>query len=324
MKCDYCGCKDSYVKIYHHSYVIKNQQVTFDSERRFCKKCNHLVYDALLDNEASKKAIQIYNKNFGIDCEEIINLRKSYHLSQASFAKIIGCAKKTLISYEKGTSIPNDNYLIVLKTLVNEPDTIQSFIEANKSQFNEKEYQTITKKLSAIYGNNTKQLLESKFFEPTEFNGYTELNKNKILNLILYFSEPFILKTKLLKELFYTDFLCYKETGASMTGLEYAKLPYGPVPDEFEDILIAFVLENAIDYKIEYKEDYEYHKIVGKKKFDNSVFSKKELEIIHKIKDTFKNYSSKEIVEASHKEKAFIETEFYQEIDYSYAFDLTI
>ena len=39
-------------------------------------------------------------------------LRNKYNLSQELFSKIIGCAKKTLISYEKGTAIPNDNYMI--------------------------------------------------------------------------------------------------------------------------------------------------------------------------------------------------------------------
>ena len=52
--------------------------------------------------------------------------------------------------------------------------------------------------------------------------------------MILFFAKDTVLKTKLLKEMFYTDFLYYKETCNSITGLEYAKLPYGPVPDQYE------------------------------------------------------------------------------------------
>ena len=49
---------------------------------------------------------------------KVINLRNKFNLSQALFAKIIGCAKKTLVSYEKGTAIPNDNYKIILNSLI--------------------------------------------------------------------------------------------------------------------------------------------------------------------------------------------------------------
>ena len=37
--------------------------------------------------------------------------------------------------------------------------------------------------------------------------------------------------------MFYADFLFYKENCKSITGLEYCKLPFGPVPDRFETIL---------------------------------------------------------------------------------------
>lgn len=55
-------------------YIIKNEEIKFESERRFCKNCNSLVYDAKLDNKVSVLAISIYNEKHGIS-KEIINLR---------------------------------------------------------------------------------------------------------------------------------------------------------------------------------------------------------------------------------------------------------
>ena len=59
-----------------------------------------------------------------------------------------------------------------------------------------------------------------------------------------------IMKTKLLKELFYIDFLYYKKSCISITGLEYAKLPYGPVPEDFDLLLescyIIFLIKDNI------------------------------------------------------------------------------
>lgn len=321
MKCDNCLCKSTYVKDYEHNYNIKGKEIKFISPRRFCKECNSLVYDAELDNEASRKAIEIYNKNYGICKEDIVNLRNKYNLSQELFSKIIGCAKKTLISYEKGTAIPNDNYMIIINTLISKPDTIITLIESNKNQFTDKEYFRIKEKISK-FSNNEKQLFYIKDFEPNEYNGYTKLDKNKIINLILMFAKKGILKTKLLKEMFYADFLNYKYTGESITGLEYAKLPYGPVPDNFEKIITECKNEELISYNIEYKNEYELHNIKSLTEIDETVFTNEELDIIDKVIDFFKDFKSKEIADFTHEEKAYIETNFSDKISYDYAFDI--
>lgn len=86
------------------------------------------------------------------DKEEVKTLRKNYSLSLDDFSKIIGCAKKTLISYEQGISIPNDSYLITLKTLINKPEVICYLIESNKERFTEKELKRINKKIHPYIG----------------------------------------------------------------------------------------------------------------------------------------------------------------------------
>ena len=86
------------------------------------------------------------------DKEEVKELRKNYSLSLDDFSKIIGCAKKTLISYEQGVSIPNDSYLITLKTLISKPEIIRYMIESNKERFTEKELKRINKKIRPFIG----------------------------------------------------------------------------------------------------------------------------------------------------------------------------
>lgn len=313
MKCDICGSQDTYVKLHKHEVSIKNEIINFEKQRRFCKKCNNLVYDSYLDNEASKESIRLYNKKFGISKEQIIELRKKYNLSQEQFAKIIGCAKKTLISYEKGNSIPNDIYLVILKMLIDDPNIIKNMIESNSYRYSTKEYENINKKI---------ELNISDSNEATVFNGFTELSKDKIINIILYFSNDGILKTKLLKEMFYADFLCYKNTGASITGLEYKKYVHGPVPNNYEYILNILNESDIIKYNVEYFEDFECHKIISNKKFDKKVFSEEELNILNKVKEYFKIFNSKKIEEFSHEEKAYINTSSNNLISYEYAFDI--
>ena len=324
MRCDNCGSSDTYIKNHEHIYQIKGKEIKFNSDRRFCSKCNNLVYDEKLDNIASEKGIEIYNKLYGVTKEEIIALRKKYNLSQELFSKVIGCAKKTLISYEKGVSIPNDSYLILIKSLIANPEIITNLVEANKVQFTDKEYNKINNKISIFLANNEKQLLLSEEYNPTEYNGYTKLNKEKVYNMIIYFADNTILKTKLLKEMFYADFLFYKENCKSITGLEYCKLPFGPVPDGFETILLNEYQEGMIDYKPVITSSKEYYEIAAKKKFNKDLFTKEELDVLAKIKKYFKDYNVKKIVDYSHKEKAYTDTNDCAKISYDYSFDINL
>ena len=92
------------------------------------------------------------NKIYTINSNELIELRRNYGLSLDDFSKIIGCAKKTLISYEHGSSIPNDNYVVMINTLIKNPEIINYFIESNKERFTEKELTRITKKVNSYLG----------------------------------------------------------------------------------------------------------------------------------------------------------------------------
>ena len=323
MKCDNCGSKENYVKKYKHLFTKNNNTIEVESERRFCSNCNNLVYDSELDNKAIKKALKIYNDKYGVS-EKIKRIRKELGLSQEEFAKIIGCAKKTLISYEKGMSIPNDVYLVSINTIIDNPNTIKLFIDSNIDRYNNIELQKINKKLNKYYTNNSQALFDDKELEASEYNGYTKLSKDKIINLISILSENGINKSKLLKELFYIDFLTYKKYLCSLTGLEYSKLPYGPVPDDFENIIDTLYINEKIKYDKKYKDDYEEHIITNNINTDYSVFRKEELEIINKVKEKFKDYKVKEIEDFSHKEQAYKKTAYTSKISYDYALDLNI
>lgn len=315
MICDNCGSKETYVKEYHHKY----NDIEFYSKRRFCSKCNNLVYDEELDNEASKKAIREKNKILGVDPDKIIALRKKYNLTQEQFSKIIGCAKKTLISYEQGTSVPNDIYIVTLKMLLENPNIIKPMIESNLSRYSQEEYQKITSKLSIIYEEEDNKKENQ---ELSKYNGYTEYSLSKIKNLILYLSQNTILKTKLLKELFYCDFISYKNIGKSITGLEYKKYQFGPVPRNYEQILNKLIQSKSISLNLIIDSDYECSQISSIEKPNTKDFAKEELDIINRVIKYFKNYSSKKIVDYSHKEKAFTDTKENNLISYDYAFDI--
>jgi len=148
MRCDICGSSETYIRDCKYTISIKNKEVTIICQKRFCKDCNNEIIDEKLEKETLKLAEQKYNELYGMNKDKIVNLRKSYNLSQELFSKIIGCAKKTLVSYEKGTSIPNDNYANLFNILIYKPRIILDLIEANKDMYSKKEYDTIMKKIT--------------------------------------------------------------------------------------------------------------------------------------------------------------------------------
>lgn len=309
MKCDVCNSDKTYVKEHEHNYKIKDKEINFKASRRFCKNCDALIFDEKLDNEASKLAMNIYNEIYGLSKEKILEFRKKYNISLDLLSKLIGCAKKTLISYEQGNSIPNDTYLISLKMIINNPELVMFYAEANRNNISDKEYLRLSKTFD--FKN-----------ELSEYNGYTNQSIEKIENSILYFAENSISKTKLLKELFYTDFDYYKNNAASISGLEYIRFKFGPVPKNYEDILENMLIKGLINYEIEFDGNYETHTITAIKPSLIKLFNNKELSTMKKVKDFFKGYTSSKIANFSHQEKAWLETFDGQKISYKYALDL--
>ncbi|MDD5614462.1 MAG: Panacea domain-containing protein, partial [Candidatus Omnitrophica bacterium] len=61
---------------------------------------------------------------------------------------------------------------------------------------------------------------------------YKDYSKEKIINLIIYFSNNTknCGLTKLFKLLAYSDFRHFKKTGKSITGLKYFAWDFGPYP----------------------------------------------------------------------------------------------
>ena len=323
MICTNCKKNETIINEEEKEFNVKGKKVKIKYKYRFCNKCNMQIYDEELDQETTKKIIKEYHKKYGIEPQRIINFRKKYNLSQELFSKIIGCAKKTLISYEKGTSIPNDSYMIILKTIIENENSIKPIIESNKEQFSNLEYSKIEKNIYNKIGNNIKTL-SGEEIELNENNGYTNFNFEKLKSVISILTKNGIHKTKLLKELFYIDFSCYKENGYSITGLEYARINYGPVPDNYEIILSKLYDDNLITLIEKYNENYQEDIITLNKEIKTNNLTQEEKKLISRIKNYFEKFSVKEIVQFSHNEKAYIETKPKDIISYDYSFDLQI
>lgn len=153
--------------------------------------------------------------------------------------------------------------------------------------------------------------------------------REKLINAIIYFGKhtKYLGITKLMKLLYYFDFIHFKQTGKSVTGLEYSALPKGPVPtslwSEFKELPRHDDLNKSVA-KLQVSEDFEL--IKGKKSFDGKHFSKREMKILEMVAFLFNELRANQISECSHMEnnpwdRTIKEKGRNKKIDYMLALD---
>ena len=112
-------------------------------------------------------------------------------------------------------------------------------------------------------------------------------------------SDGKVVKTKLAKLLYLADFAWFYEHLESMSGMQYRRLPYGPVPDQYFRAIDE--LQEAGQISIDHKSDISLiSETDSSKKQALTELSKDELSLIKKICQKWKSKKSTEIVHFTH------------------------
>ena len=195
-------------------------------------------------------------------------------------------------------------------------------------------------RLSEVLGFSLDKFLSSGFKteknpEPNEKSEYPvkqemrisvpRLNIEKFKNTLLYILErcsgkPNVGETVLYKLLYFTDFNFYEIYEDHLTGAQYRKLPYGPVPQKLDNI-INQMIEKAQLQRIK----TEYHgfpqtRYIPLIKADLTRMSGAEKDVIDRVIERFSDWSASDISEYSHKDMPWKATEDGDIIDYELAF----
>lgn len=134
--------------------------------------------------------------------------------------------------------------------------------------------------------------------------------REKLTQAVLFFSHRVKLlgKVKLFKLLYFLDFEHFRDTGRSVTGLDYFAWPKGPVPVQLFNELDAS--EVRWDEKVQFRKtelagrNGWMLKVIPLASFDPSVFSRRELALLEKLADEFRDTPADEMVEATHLENS--------------------
>ena len=191
----------------------------------------------------------------------IRSLRLKKGLSQAEVAKRIGISRSSYVTFEQ------DKTELSLSAAV---------------------------KLADVFGVSIEQV-----------EGGLKPNYEKYLQMILAYlrqatsADGKIVKTKLAKMLYLADFTWFYNHMESMSGMQYRRIKYGPVPDLYFRALDELEEEG----KITINRKDEMHLISenqASKRQELNLLSKEELDLINKISIKWKNRKTSEIVDFTH------------------------
>ena len=137
---------------------------------------------------------------------------------------------------------------------------------------------------------------------------FVSRDREKLINAIIYFLREtnHCHTLKLFKLLNFSDFEHFRQTGRTMFGLDYRALPMGPVPtalleeikqggnDDLKSAVQLFEIRDDITKELQRRD------LKAKSPFDKKYFSKRELKILERVADFFKELKAADMSEFSH------------------------
>ena len=297
--------------------VYEPDTMTFRGEKFDC------IYTSYRDDESGEsftttesdsawwnQVTNQYRAKYGLPyTDEIIDVRKRYGVSAAKMSQILGIGVNQYRLYEQG-EVPSVSNGRMIRSVMN-PKVMLEMVESSKNEMSKSEYERIVSKVKAVIAESEAYKLEQYetkrlFSVPRGAeNGYAQISIDRLKNILLFFISKGngVFFTKMNKLLFYADFMAYRVTGKSVSGLAYKAIAHGPVPVRWDRIYSFF---DEIDQEIvQFSDGREGTKLVSKLSPDMAEFSDDELKILEYVSQRFKNETPTQISETSHEEEAW-------------------
>lgn len=297
-----------------------------------CEDSGEQFTTTALDEVNMNQVFNQYRDKFNIPFpDEIIRVRKKYGVSAAKMSEILGFGVNSYRQYEAGEmpSVANAKLIQMAddpKRFMDMVELCGTLDEKAKTKLIQKAQLQADEKKRNIFNLNFKEYLLGNHLADI-YSGYRNPNFEKFTEMVVYFSDklsPF--KTKMNKLLFYADFLMFKQSCFSISGVRYKAIDMGPVPNNFQSIFEYLANKDEIDiYTTEFPNGYtgEQFKARKDRKFNAELFTENELETLEKVAKVFKETSTNDIIELSHLEEAWKKNAKDKSvISYEYAFEL--
>lgn len=236
-------------------------------------------------------------RDYKLVCRKIKEARLGKNWTQEDLAQRLGTTKATVSKWENGR-VPSFEKML----------TISKILGIGHSFLGETTYRLVG--------------TEKPIF--LKLSGNKNFEEDKLVLMILYFCKSGEVMTKLNKLLFYADFKNFKEHGVSISGCQYAHVPFGPVPNHFKSIYEGLILDGVLAIKNESLGEWDIKKLISQELFLREYFSEDEFSVMQAVKKKFSKMNAADITEFSHKEVGYNSTVNGEIISYEYAKHLQI
>lgn len=302
--------------------TFRKEEFTIVHHYWFCTDTGEQFTDDAIDDLDLGQVYNQYREKYGIPFpEEIKAIREKYGVSASKMSEILGLGANSWRNYEAGEvpSVANGRLILAVKN----PEDFLRQVEASSELLSEKEKSALLHKVKHIQlQEQEKQQSEaekirvfSRFARPNQYNGYRTPSLEKAAQMVLYFAHemPDLFKTKLNKLLFYADFLHFSRRGQSISGMEYRAIEFGPVPADYDKLLVRLSEDGQIALKEQSISDTDFtgEVVLATKPLELGILGPEEQAILQEITHRFAGLSAKKLVDISHREpgwKANVET----------------
>lgn len=293
--------------------MVRGEPIQVQSRIARCKTCGSEILDTVLGDETLKSVNEAYRKRHGLlSSEEIKNVREGYGLSHRALSRLLGWGLVTTQRYEHG-ALQDEAHDSILKQMQDDPSFVYAQYEKNKDRLSDSERQRIGSQLSGLCLSQRAAAL-IRTYENEEVLAYKRnpaergsraFDFDRIEEVILFFASRVrdLYQTKLAKLLWVTDFANFRTRGESMTGLAYARLPFGPAPDRFRVLLALMEDFGAISLESRESERYAGEIIRARKpSISFPSLTPDEINLLESVVAKYGRLSGKRLSEMSHRE----------------------
>jgi len=303
--------------------LFKGVNFTTINKKLYCENTEEFLIPGEMMDENDIRLKDNYRKVVGLlTSKEIQDIRSKYSISQKDLSKILEWGELTITRYENHY-VQDWAHNDILEQIKKNPLFLYEKLKTNKNLISKTSYNRVMQKTREIldesgdfYLRNSILSEYQKYFS-AKFQGNTELNLNKVVDTINIFAENVeeLYVVKLMKLLWYSDFLNYRRYGKGITGLCYFRNEMGALPRDYDKIILLKDI-NSVDVFVDGNLCKRFEPA---KEFQLTTLTNNEINTIMYVIDQFGRVSRKDIVDTMHEEDAFIYTPPKNPISYEWA-----
>lgn len=311
------------------AHTIKGVDVSVPAKLVRCDACGTQFNSPELDQDVAAMALDAYREKVGLlKPHQIREFRARFDLTQQELARLLGWGTVTLSRYENG-AIPDEAHDRALRMIMR-PETLLAELTERTDVLTPARREQLLKTLrdrpyrQSAYWSFIREYVAD--YEPDIRSGYRAFDRARYKAMVLHFcKDPGVPRTKLNKLMWFSDFQAFRETTTSISGLRYAHLPYGPAPDN-HDTMLAWLTgdDGALRVDEGSQGSYEWELLVSGEAPDYSLFSNRELALLARIAERFKDETARAVSDLSHQEPAYQQTRNGEIISYEMAKQLRV